>query len=262
MNRLATRLPGCRGRWVVAALVFLGACSTLPSHGYYEHDGPLGHVDVRDVQDAVPRAEPLSTTGNAPYRVMGHTYYPMKHACGYRARGIASWYGRQFYKGRTSDGERYNMFAMTAAHKTLPLPSYVRVTNLRNGRTVVVRVNDRGPFLNHRIIDLSYAAAAKLGMLGTGTAPVEVVADDVGCRASGGPLIQVGAFADRYRAVRLVQTLEQDRVGPVHVVVQRHHGTRWYQVQVGPFTDAGMRAEMVRRLRRHRLPVDNIVAAH
>lgn len=260
MNRFAARLlPGRLGRWPLLALVFLGACSTLPSHGYYQHDGPLGHVDVRDIQNAVPRSERLSATGNAPYRVLGHEYYPMKTACGYRARGIASWYGRQFYKGRTSDGERYNMFAMTAAHKTLPLPSYVRVTNLRNGRTVVVRVNDRGPFLNHRLIDLSYAAAAKLGMLGSGTAPVEVVADNVGCAASVGPVIQVGSFAERYRAVRLVQTLERDMIGPVHVSVGTEGRTRWYRVQVGPFKDSAMRAEMMRRLRRHQLPVSDVV---
>jgi len=263
INRFFGRfLRTCWPRLPLATLVLLGACSTLPSHGYYEHDGPLGHINGRNIQDAVPKAEPLSRTGNAPYRVMGKTYYPLKSACGYHARGVASWYGRQFYKGRTSDGERYNMFAMTAAHKTLPLPSYVRVTNLRNNRTVTVRVNDRGPFLDHRIIDLSYAAAAKLGMLGTGTAPVEVVAADVGCATAIGPTIQIGSFQERYRAVRLVQRLEHDLIGPVHVDVAQHHGVRWYRVRVGPFSDQSERTRMLRRLRQHHLPTHDAVATH
>jgi rare lipoprotein A len=127
------------------------------------------------VPDAVPRIEPLARNGNPPfYRVFGKRYYVLSSSVGYRERGVASWYGPGFHKVRTSIGEPYDMYGMTAAHKTLPLPAYVRVTNLQNGRSVVVRVNDRGPFVGNRIIDLSYSAAAKLDMLRNGTAMVEV----------------------------------------------------------------------------------------
>jgi rare lipoprotein A len=125
--------------------------------------------------DAVPRIEPRSRSGNPPfYDVFGKRYYVLSSSVGYWERGVASWYGPGFHKVRTSTGEPYDMYGMTAAHKTLPLPAYVRVTNLQNGRSVVVRVNDRGPFVGNRIIDLSYTAAAKLDMLRNGTAMVDV----------------------------------------------------------------------------------------
>jgi rare lipoprotein A len=127
------------------------------------------------VSDAVPRAEPRSRYGNpAFYDVMGKRYFVLSTSVDYVERGVASWYGPGFHKVRTSTGEPYDMYGMTAAHKTLPLPAYVRVTNLQNGRSIVVRVNDRGPFVGNRIIDLSYTAAAKLDMLRNGTAMVEV----------------------------------------------------------------------------------------
>ncbi len=130
---------------------------------------------VDSVPDAVPRAEPRSRNGNPPfYEVFGKRYFVLSSSVGYRERGVASWYGPGFHQVRTSTGEAYDMYGMTAAHKTLPLPAYVRVTNLQNGRSVVVRVNDRGPFVGNRIIDLSYTAAAKLDMLRNGTAMVEV----------------------------------------------------------------------------------------
>ena len=127
------------------------------------------------VPDMVPRIEPRSRNGNPPfYEVMGKRYFVLSSSLGYVERGVASWYGPGFHKVRTSTGEPYDMYAMTAAHKTLPLPAYVRVTNLQNGRSIVVRVNDRGPFVGNRIIDLSYTAASKLDMLRNGTAMVEV----------------------------------------------------------------------------------------
>jgi rare lipoprotein A len=127
------------------------------------------------VPDMVPRSEPRSRNGNPPfYDVMGKRYFVLSSSVGYVERGVASWYGPGFHKVRTSTGEPYDMYAMTAAHKTLPLPAYVRVTNLQNGRSIVVRVNDRGPFVGNRIIDLSYTAASKLDMLRNGTAMVEV----------------------------------------------------------------------------------------
>jgi rare lipoprotein A len=132
------------------------------------------------VPDVVPRIEPRSRNGNPPfYDVFGKRYYVLSSSIGYVERGVASWYGPGFHQVRTSTGEPYDMYAMTAAHKTLPLPAYVRVTNLQNGRSVVVRVNDRGPFVGNRIIDLSYTAASKLDMLRNGTAMVEVRSIDL-----------------------------------------------------------------------------------
>jgi rare lipoprotein A len=131
--------------------------------------------DVLDIPDAVPKYEPRGTRGNPPfYEVFGKRYHVMASSEGWVERGTASWYGPGFHSASTSLGEPYDMYAMTAAHKTLPIPAYAEVTNLRNGRKVVVRINDRGPFVGNRIIDLSYTAAAKLDMLTAGTAPVEV----------------------------------------------------------------------------------------
>ncbi|MEO8064711.1 MAG: septal ring lytic transglycosylase RlpA family protein [Pseudomonadota bacterium] len=131
--------------------------------------------DVLNIPDAVPRAEARGTRGNPPfYEVFGKRYYVMASSQGWVERGTASWYGPGFHAASTSMGEPYDMYAMTAAHKTLPLPAYAEVTNLRNGKKVIVRINDRGPFVGDRIIDLSYTAAAKLDMLLQGTAPVEV----------------------------------------------------------------------------------------
>jgi rare lipoprotein A len=136
---------------------------------------PPPPADVLSIPDAVPRAEPRGARGNPPsYEVFGKRYYVMASSDGWVERGTASWYGPGFHAQATSLGERYDMYAMTAAHKTLPIPCYAEVTNLRNGRKVVVRINDRGPFVGDRIIDLSYTAAAKLDMLLAGTAPVEV----------------------------------------------------------------------------------------
>jgi rare lipoprotein A len=136
---------------------------------------PQNAPDVEQIPDAVPRDEPRSAFGNPPFYIVGGRRYVVLHsAAGYVERGVASWYGTEFHGLRTSTGEPYDMFAMTAAHKTLPLPCYARVTNLANGRHVVVRINDRGPFVANRIIDLSYSAAARLDMIRNGTAFVQV----------------------------------------------------------------------------------------
>ena len=157
--------------------LLLGACGTTPTH---RPDGPPRRgVDLGAIPDAIPRAEPRSRYGNPPaYTVFGKTYHVLDSSRGYVERGIASWYGRKFHGRRTSSGEPYDMLAMTAAHKTLPLPTYARVTRLDTGQSIIVRINDRGPFHDDRIIDLSYAAAARLGMQHSGTAPVEVRAID------------------------------------------------------------------------------------
>ena len=150
--------------------------STPRGGGYYKDDGPDDMIPagLDDIPDAEPRVEPLHRFANRPYHVMGQSFVPVTELRAFRQRGHASWYGRRFHGKPTSSGEPYDMYGMTAAHPTLPIPSYVRVTHLGNGRSVVVRVNDRGPFLRGRVIDLSYAAAHKLGYINTGSAEVEV----------------------------------------------------------------------------------------
>jgi rare lipoprotein A len=160
--------------------VGMAACFSAPPRNANPSATPVAPPTERPpapdaVPDMVPRREPRSRNGNPPfYDVMGKRYFVLSSSVGYVERGVASWYGPGFHKVRTSTGETYDMYAMTAAHKTLPLPAYVRVTNLQNGRSIVVRVNDRGPFVGNRIIDLSYTAASKLDMLRNGTAMVEV----------------------------------------------------------------------------------------
>ena len=156
------------------ATLLLSACSHRAP--FEPKDGPPKlRKDISAVQDAVPKVEPKARYGNhSPYQVFGKTYHVMESSDGYREEGIASWYGEKFAGRSTSSMEPYDPYLMTAAHKSLPLPSYVRVTNLKNNRSVVVRVNDRGPFHGDRIIDLSYAAAIKLGYANQGTAPVLV----------------------------------------------------------------------------------------
>lgn len=247
--------------------LLLSSCAshTRPG-GYYQDDGPSSQaVDVARIPDAVPRDEPLSSRGNKPYAVNGRNYQPLSSARGYHERGVASWYGKKFHGRLTSSGEPYDMHAMTAAHKTLPLPSYVRVRNLENGRSVVVRVNDRGPFLHNRLIDLSYAAAIKLGIAAKGTGIVEidtVFADDttvaraplllpgigtaeasVNAPAPPAPrlFLQVGAFtrfenADSLRARLEAAALDQ----PVAIQTVGSAGSdaeskAVYRVRIGPF---------------------------
>lgn len=233
--------------------------------------GPAKPVDVSRVPDAVPRVEPKSRGGNkSPYRVLGKTYYVMPSAIGYKERGVASWYGKKFHGHKTSNGETYNMYAMSAAHKALPLPAYVQVTNLANGRKVIVRVNDRGPFHGGRIIDLSYAAASKLDMLGSGTARVEVEAIDprswngssrqVRAIASapapapqivagGGRYLQVGAFSLAATAEEARRHLEGLLPGyQVRIVPLQRQDRTLYRVQVGPVKLNANLAELVSRI--------------
>ena len=212
------------------------------------------------VPDAQPRAEPRSRNGNPPfYDVLGKRYYVLSSSVGYVERGVASWYGPGFHKVRTSIGEPYDMYAMTAAHTTLPLPTYVRVTNLQNGRSVVVRINDRGPFVDNRIIDLSYTAAGKLDMLRNGTAIVEVRSIDPAtaiapaevARAAdtdvppAAPVlvaavraffVQAGAFSDPKNADRLAEKLRGGGYGTVFVRENEIAGRRMFRVRIGPIS--------------------------
>ncbi len=163
---------------VCVLLALLGACSGSGKRGggYYLDDGPDANppANLDAVPDAVPKIEAFTPSTGKPYVIFGKTYTPDTSGGPYRAQGHASWYGKKFHGKATANGERYNMYGMTAAHPTLPLPSYVRVTRLSNNKSVVLRVNDRGPFLNNRLIDLSYVAAYKLGMLSPGSAEVLV----------------------------------------------------------------------------------------
>jgi rare lipoprotein A len=155
------------------------SASTAPSSTkYYKDDGPGDSApsNLDAIPDAVPRLEPLNRFANRPYTVLGKDYVPATALRPYKERGVASWYGRKFHGQKTSNGETYDMYAMTAAHPTLPLPSYARVTNVTTGRSVVVRVNDRGPFLHDRVIDLSYAAANRIGVAAKGSGEVLVEA--------------------------------------------------------------------------------------
>lgn len=162
---------------ILLSVLLLQACSSSSRYKINQDHGPADPVDVSHVKDAIPKTEPRSKYGNPKnYKVLGKWYSVKETSAGYNEKGIASWYGKKFHGHRTSSGETYNMYGMTAAHKTLPLPTYVQVTHLKNGKSVIVKVNDRGPFHDNRIIDLSYSAAKKLGVTATGTGAVEVVA--------------------------------------------------------------------------------------
>ncbi|MGH8581722.1 MAG: septal ring lytic transglycosylase RlpA family protein [Gammaproteobacteria bacterium] len=171
MRRALERYPRGKHRLtVLSGLVLLGGCSVAPVR-----EAAIKDIDVTRIPNAVPRAEPRSRYGNPEsYEVFGERYFPIKSSEGYFERGFASWYGPDFHLRRTSSGETYDMYQMTAAHRILPLPTYVEVTNVENGRKAVVRVNDRGPFKDDRVIDLSYTAAKKLGVYARGTALVEL----------------------------------------------------------------------------------------
>jgi rare lipoprotein A len=251
--------------------------AAVPSPETERDGGPAIPPDVSRVPEPVPRAEPRAAYGNkSPYTVLGRTYEVMPSSRGYVERGIASWYGTKFHGRLTSSREPYDMYQMTAAHKTLPLPTYARVTNLENGRSAIVRVNDRGPFHGARIIDLSYAAAVKLGVHAQGTALVEVralapgeteleegtpVSDAVAAPPRPPPrtstpiaraspvFVQAGSFAERDNAKRLAQRLRAADVDDVFVDRARANGRRVHRVRVGP-VEAQRADELIARLAR------------
>jgi rare lipoprotein A len=273
----------CRGaaaRGVCAAIVLpLFACTsprleppaaTAPGEtaaprggGYYKDDGPGEHppADLDSVPDAVPRLEPLNRFANRPYSVFGVDYSPATSLRPYRERGLASWYGRKFHNQKTSTGEIYDMYAMTAAHPTLPLPSYARVTSLASGKSVVVRVNDRGPFHAGRVIDLSYAAAYRIGIAQQGSGEVEVesvLPADTPTAVAGAPLppvagsqtmrgqplpvraegggyvVQLGAFANNANA-QAFMTHVANQIATLGVEAKVHEKEGLYRVLVGPY---------------------------
>jgi rare lipoprotein A len=265
----------------------LAACSSdapkPTASGRYEIDqdgAPLRTLDPDSIADAVPRWEPINNNGNkSPYNVLGKTYYVLPSPKNYRVKGIASWYGTKFHGHTTSNMEIYNLYGMTAAHKTLPIPCYVRVTNLANGRTAIVRVNDRGPFVDDRVIDLSYAAAVKLGYQNIGTAPVmlEVIdttspsalaaattrtpqitdtasrnvvnnrPDYPPVKAGGGLYVQVGAFQNVASAEQL-RAKVSDLVRESVEVKRADIGVTYYRVRVGPIATEDLALELQSKL--------------
>ena len=231
---------------LATALLFTGCSSRIARDT--GDAAPQEPVDISGIPDAVPRNEPLSRYGNpVSYEVMGHRYYTLKRRNGYVERGIASWYGTKFHGQRTSSGEVYDLYKMTAAHKTLPLPTYARVTNLKNGRSVIVKINDRGPFHPNRIIDLSYVAAAKLGILEYGTGLVEVeainpsapkktmmAAREPAAHQGSSLFLQVGAFSNRDNAQRLGSKLQNAKIGDIHIMEASNATGPIYRVRIGP----------------------------
>lgn len=269
--------------FILMLILLLNGCS------HTRKDGPPNYnVDVSSISDAVPRSEALSKYGNyKSYVVLGKRYYTLKNSRNYDEVGIASWYGTKFHARKTSSGERYNMLSMTAAHKTLPLPTYVEVTNLKNHRKIIVKVNDRGPFAPNRIIDLSYVGAKKLGMLGHGTAVVRVKAINPDTFKDSQPFfagishkksrsvfaynhpheknyplfqpnshssktvfLQVGAFRNKHYALRLQQRLNLlvSRKTPVNIIHPTVKG-KLYTVKIGPIQDVASIAKITHQLK-------------
>jgi rare lipoprotein A len=238
---------------LIVLFSILSACSSQPLYD----SGPSqrgSNIPPSQPVDAIPRAEPRSRYGNGPYyEVYGETYEVLGTNYGYRERGVASWYGRKFHGQPTSSQETYNMYAMTAAHKSLPLPSYVRVRNLRNGKSVVVRVNDRGPFVDNRLIDLSYSAAMKLDMVTAGTSLVEVTAisfdeppaqpaapavvEKADKDAADHIFVQVGAFGEPENARRRYNYLRNSGIGQAFVHEDSSRSPALYRVRIGPIDD-------------------------
>ena len=275
------RVPGLIT--VLALALMLGACATRAPVDATSAPAPRA-VDPMSLPDALPKLEPIREAGpNKPYDVMGQRYEPLRPDAEYRESGLASWYGGKFHGRKTASGELYNMHAMSAAHKTLPLPSFVRVTNPANGRSVIVRVNDRGPFVKGRIIDLSYSAAAKLDALGLTAVTVERITpaqitsgtwqeagrvDDDGdgddevaptgtpaaTPAARGYWVQLGAYRERNGAL-LMQQQAAERLGePVALrlaVFREGAGTAGtlHRVQAGPFATREEAARLAERVR-------------
>ena len=266
----------CKVFALALLLVLAGCASRTPG------DGPPRSGSVVPAHlpsDPIPRDEPRSRYGNGPtYEVYGKRYDVMQSNYGYSERGVASWYGKKFHGRPTSSQEPYDMYAMTAAHKTLPLPSFVEVRNLRNNKTVIVRVNDRGPFVSNRIIDLSYSAAIKLDMIGSGTSLVEVTAISFDkptttrpARASqtrtatpravaaGEIYVQVGAFGDKNNARRRFNLLREHGIRDAFLYAESGRSSRLYRVRIGPIADVDQYDRVVSELERIGITETHIV---
>jgi len=243
-----------------ALILFLAACGTpTPTYKVRVYDHPTA---------------PDATPTQRPYSVNGERYQPISSAAGYVEEGVASWYGTKFHGRKTSNGETYDMYAMTAAHKTLPMNVYLKVTNLNNGHSAVVRVNDRGPFVKSRIIDLSYSAAKELGVVGPGTAPVRIEALGYQEKGQGSAppvyhqpksydlgsfTVQVGAFTVKENAFRLTEKLKA-LYGHSSVVEAWVDGQKFYRVRVGLYTSMALANDGLAGLEVNGYPNSFIVA--
>ena len=246
-------------KWIAVSGIYLSliSCSSITEQA---DRAPTSPPDVSNIPNAIPKDEPRSKYGNpTSYEVFGKTYYTLASSQDYQEKGIASWYGAKFHGQRTSSGETYDMYAMTAAHKTLPLPSYVEVTNLNNGRKVIVKVNDRGPFHDNRLIDLSYTAAKKLGILGHGTGLVAIRAINGGevpvnivnnvqqqpvLDASVGMYLQVGAFSTSTNAQQFKSKVQSQIGDEVRVTSDG----KLYRVRIGPLENVEEGDSLANRL--------------
>jgi len=276
--------PVLYSRYILCVNALIGVLLAGCSSGQYSSSrysqaqdaAPYQAIDVSTVKDAVPRVEPKSRYGNpSSYVVLGKRYHTLTSSNNYRARGIASWYGTKFHGHRTSSGDPYDMYMMSAAHKTLPLPTYVRVSNLRNGKSVIVKVNDRGPFHDNRLIDLSYAAASRLGILGKGTGLVEVEAIDPRVYAANQPVrrvaasqpkishrtagtahqampslyLQLGAFSSRGNAERLQARLDSSELpGELRITESISDHKPVFRLRIGPLANVETADRLTRML--------------
>ncbi len=280
-----------------AASATAPAAPPRPPSRYYLDDGPGDNApaNLDAIPDAVPRVEPLHRFANRPYVVFGREYVPATSLRTYRERGVASWYGRKFHGQKTSSGETYDMYGMTAAHPTLPLPSFARVTNTATGKSVVVRVNDRGPFLHNRVIDLSFAAAHRIGVAQKGSGEVDVEAilpgDPITVAAAplppvavaialppagapafdvqapvpvasvdGGFVVQLGAFSSHANAQNFVAHIA-NQLGPIGVEPKIRQVEGLFRVFVGPYGAREEARRMGARLR-DALGLDATIASH
>ena len=283
---------------LIGALSVLSACTTTsggasaeddaPAYGSaadrkipdYAPDGTASSFEDGPIEEPTPRVEEKSPFGNPPYyEVDGVVYHVLSSGAGYSETGIASWYGQKFHGRRTSSGEVYDMYQYTAAHKTLPLPSYARVTNIDTGDSVIVKINDRGPFVKNRIIDLSYAAAKKLGYDHHGTARVEVTV----LASPGGPqkavnpdgeleippmeqqhdnaklFVQVGAFSDEMRADTLASRLRDYFKQPISLTPVNVNGQKLHRVRIGPLYDARAAEAILSQLKQYSFGTPRVV---
>ncbi len=268
----------------LSVLTLISACSHKPGRYSQKDDSAPAKQEVETAQipDAIPRAEPLSRYGNpVSYKVFGKTYYTLKSSKNYNESGTASWYGTKFHGHRTSSGETYDMYAMTAAHKTLPLPTYARVTNVDNNRSIIVKINDRGPFHGNRLIDLSYAAATKLDIMQNGTGNVkietleassnELVDIEVDSPAGSKPKVttipanatlpvtkpnlkssmylQLGAFSKQTNAISLQTKLTESNFQNVHISeTLLNNGKQIYRVRIGPLENSDSARSLTKML--------------
>ncbi len=255
--------------------LLLSACGGVKIVPSSSDSAPNRQVDVSNVPNAVPKNEPRSRYGNPKsYVVFDKRYYVMESSKGFVEKGIASWYGTKFHGRRTSSGETYDMYAMTAAHKNLPLPTYVKVTNLNNGKYVIVKVNDRGPFHENRIIDLSYAAAIKLDIVKKGTGLVEIRALQAGepiqnSTNEGAPVqsvsnnngfyIQVGSFGQFTNAENLRQKLSPLGEHLIKVSKAVVNGATLYRVRIGPLRDIDFSDSIISNLGKYGVSEHHIV---